>query len=320
MILENTQNIKPEGNLVMIVYGKGGVGKTTFAASAPRPLILDFENGTKYLGERGINVNVVRLKEWFSQQDIQKLAQMLGNYDTVVIDPLGEAMDKLIDSPYIKGKQYRQADGSLTMSGWGEVKRQMRTFIKWLRDSGKHVVIVSHVNEVKTEQGLEKRIQVATGLSDEIPNMVDVISYLGVQKKADSEEYVRSLYTPAQGGLFDSKDRTGRVPAIVDIGEFTGWADLMTAMGATAMAPPQHTPVVPQPVAQAPATPAVAPPPQAPPSLMITKEQSVEMTGLAGMMVADPASQSWLLRKANSQITYQEAQTIINRARASLGV
>jgi len=319
MILENTQNIKPEGNLVMIVYGKGGVGKTTFAASAPRPLILDFENGTKYLGERGINVNVIRMKNWFSQQDIQRLADMLGSYDTVVIDPLGEAMDKLIESPYIKGKQYRQADGSLTMSGWGEVKRQMRVFIKWLRDSGKHVIIVSHVSEVKTEQGLEKRIQVATGLADEIPNMVDVISYLGVQKQDDI--YIRALYTPAQGGLFDSKDRTGRVPSVVDVGELTGWQDLMTAMGANAqpVGPAPVSPPPPQAPQQPAPTPAPAQAPQGPQSATITKHQSDEMIKLAGMM-ADPQGQQYLLKMANSAISHRDAQEIIKRARASLGV
>ena len=126
MMIENTNAIKPEGNLVMIVYGKGGAGKTTFAASAPKPLILDFENGTKYLGERGISVDVVRMKEWFTQQDLNELAAMLNTHDTVVIDPLGEAMEKLINCKDIRGKQYRQSDGSLTMSGWGEVKKQMR--------------------------------------------------------------------------------------------------------------------------------------------------------------------------------------------------
>ena len=136
------------------------------------------------------------MKQWFSPQEKQELGNLLVNHDTVIIDPLGEAMDKLIESPYITGKQYRQGDGSLTMSGWGEVKKQMRGFIKWLRDSGKNVVIVSHVAETSTDQGLEKRIQVATKLSDEIPNMVDVISYLGIQRIDD--EYRRALYTPAQ--------------------------------------------------------------------------------------------------------------------------
>lgn len=305
-MIENTGNIKPEGNLVMIVYGKGGAGKTTFAASAPRPLILDFENGTKYLGERGIDVDVVRMKGWFNNNDINDLASMLRDHDTVVIDPLGEAMEKLIESPTIKGKQYRQGDGSLTMSGWGEVKKQMRNFIKWLRDSGKHVIIVSHVSEISTEQGLEKRIQVATKLSDEIPNMVDVISYLGIQKQG--EDFVRSLYTPAQGGLFNSKDRTGRIPLVVEIGERTGWQDLMNAMGA----PVDERTVEPQP----PQT-KQAPPPEAAPTT-ITSAQAEEMKALAQLMT-EPAGKNYLLSKAASAIPFVEAEEIIRRAKASLG-
>ena len=319
MTIENTKAIKASDNLVMIVYGKGGAGKTTFAASAPRPLILDFENGTKYLGERGINADVVRMKGWLSPQDINELAMLLRDHDTVIIDPLGEAMEKLIDSPYIRGKQYRTGDGSLTMAGWGEVKKQMRNFIKWLRDTGKHVIIVSHVSEINTEQGLEKRIQVATKLSDEIPNMVDVISYLGIQRQGD--DFVRSLFTPSQGGLFDSKDRTGRIPMVVEIGEHSGWNDLMNAMGSTPL-PSSPTQAMPQPAQEPIQT--VRPPFQGstqteqPPS-RITVSQTTEMRSLAERM-NDPAGKSYLLQKAVSGITFEEAQEIINRAKASLGV
>ena len=228
MKLENTSEIIPEENLVMIVYGKGGTGKTTFAASAPKALILDFENGSKYLGSRGISADVVRMDSWLTTDDKKDLMNLLKDHDTIIIDPLGEAMDKLIDSPDIKGNKYRTGDGSPTMAGWGEIKKQMRNFIKFLRDTKKNVIIVSHVAEIQTEQGLEHRIQVATKLSDEIPHMVDVISYWGV--RTDGEEFKRILFTPAQGNGFDSKDRTSRIPTSVVIGEKTGWTDLMNAM------------------------------------------------------------------------------------------
>ena len=317
--IEKTKSVKPENNLVMIVYGKGGVGKTTFAASVPNVLILDFENGTKYLGQRGFNVDVVRMKGWFKPDEMRQLGELMKGHDAIVIDPLGEAMEKLINSPYITGKQYRQGDGSLTLSGWGEVKRQMRNFIKFMRDSGKHVIIVSHVSEVKTDQGLEKRIQVATGLSDEIPNMVDVISYLGVQK--NDEAYVRALYTPTQGGLFDSKDRTGRIPMVVEVGEHSGWQDLMNAMGVPAM---PATPVIPTepPKVNVESEP-TPPPPPAPPETpkaptRITAEQSQQMRDIASRM-SDVVGKNYLLRMAVSAITFDVAQEIINRASASLG-
>jgi len=229
MTIEKSKEIDPGKNIVMIVYGRAGTGKTTFAATAPKPLMIDFENGSKFLGERGIDVDIIRMNNWLTHQDKAELNGIIGNYDSIIVDPLGEAMDKLIDSAEITGKKYRASDGGLTMAGWGEVKKQMRNFIKYLRGTGKNIIIVSHANEINTDEGLAHRIQVATKLSDEIPNMVDIISYMGVQTV--DEKPARVLYTPQQGGLFDSKDRTGRgIPEVVTISEKNGWNDFIESM------------------------------------------------------------------------------------------
>lgn len=229
MNIEKSKEIDPGKNIVMIVYGRAGTGKTTFASTAPKPLMIDFENGSKFLGERGIDIDIIRMNSWLTHQDKTELAGVIGDYESIIIDPLGEAMDKLIESTEINGKKYRASDNGLTMAGWGEVKKQMRNFIKYLRGTGKNIIIVSHVKEINTEEGLSHRIQVATGLSDEIPNMVDVISYMGVQKVDDKA--TRVLYTPQQGGSFDSKDRTGRgIPEVVEISEMNGWNDFIASM------------------------------------------------------------------------------------------
>lgn len=228
MVIEKTEDIKTDNNIVMIVYGKGGVGKTTFGATAPNSLILDFENGTKYLGSRGLNTNVIRFNKWITKEEKKQLVSIIKDYDSIVLDPLGEAMEKLIESVEITGKKFRNFDGSLTLAGWGEVKAQMRSFLKFLRDTGKNIIIVSHVNEMQTDEGLTHRIQVATKLSDEIPNMVDIISYMTARKNGDELE--RLLYTPQQGGSFDSKDRTSKVPMTVSVSEMDGWNDFINSM------------------------------------------------------------------------------------------
>lgn len=230
MKIEKTSEIKPTDSIVMIVYGRGGVGKTTFAASAPKPLLLDFENGSKYLGSRGIDIDVARFSKWLSSEDKAQLAQVLKDYQTIIIDPLGEVMEKIIESDTIFGKKYRVADGAPTMAGWGEIKKQMRSFIKWLRDAGKNVIIISHVSEKDVDGSLVNRIHVATKLKEEIPAMVDIISYLGISTKDNVVK--RILYTPTQSDNYDSKDRTGTIPQTVEISEKNGWNDLMAAMGA----------------------------------------------------------------------------------------
>ena len=242
MTIENTNNIHVEDNIAMILYGRGGVGKTTFAASAPKPLLIDFENGSKFLGERGFSCSVVRMKEWFTHDDLLQLKEVLPNFDTVILDPIGEAMEKLINSKALDGKKFRQSDGTLSMAGWGEAKKQMKSLVKWLRDSGKNVILVAHVAEGKDGENTTYRIQIATKLSDELPTMVDIISYMGVRKNSDGKKEV-ILYTPAQGGNFDSKDRTGRLPEVITVSERNGWDDFMAAMGQAPKPAVQNIPV-----------------------------------------------------------------------------
>lgn len=334
MLIERTTSIIPENNLVMIVYGKGGTGKTTFAATAPNPLLLDFENGSKFLGERGIDIATVRMTGWFTSQQKAQLKGMIKDFDTVIIDPLGEAMEKLIDHPEIRGKKYRTDDGSLTMAGWGEVKKQMKQFIKFLRDSGKNVIIVSHVSETNSDGEMQHRIQVATKLSDEIPNMVDVISYLGLQTNRETGEVKRLLFTPAQSSAFDSKDRTGRIPDVIEISEHSGWSDFVSAWGpanhaaeapqpkqepqATPQAPPQQQQAPPQPQApQAPQQPVQAT--QAPPA-----SNAVPMSGAQREEILKLATRfggpekAYLLQSSNKNLSAQKAQEIIEAARAML--
>ena len=231
MLIENTKNIHVDDNIVMILYGRGGVGKTTFAATAPKPLLIDFENGSKFLGERGLSCDVIRMQGWFTREDLVQLKGLFPKYETIILDPIGEAMEKLIASPSLDGKKFRQADGSLSMAGWGEAKKKMKELVKWLRDAGKNVILVAHVAEGKDGEQTTYRIQIATKLSDELPTMVDIISFMGVRKDADGKKQV-VLYTPAQGGNYDSKDRTGRLPEVVPVSEMDGWNDFKNAMGA----------------------------------------------------------------------------------------
>ena len=198
-------------SILMVVYGEGGVGKTTFAATAPRPIIADCENGSKYFGLRGIAADVALIEKWDDMQEFMQIA-LTEDYDTVIIDPIGELMEKLI--AYMRNRadsKLVQRDGNPTMAGWGWLKSTMRTFLKTMRDSGKHIVIVAHVQEKDDDGRVIKRPMVATRLSEELVNLVDIVGYMTTINDTETGDTKRLIIVDPASDKYVAKDRTGRL-------------------------------------------------------------------------------------------------------------
>lgn len=199
--------------VIMLLYGEGGVGKTSFASTAPNPILADCEGGTKYFGLRGINMAVAEITKW---ADMKEFLEALKDYDTAIIDPIGELMDKL--KRHMTGLNDRklvQSDGSPSMAGWGWLKQTMRSYIKVLRDSGKHVILIAHVAEDKDEERTLKRPQIETKISQELVNMVDVVGYMTVVKGEDNVEK-RIIIVDPSSDKYVAKDRTGQLGKIIE--------------------------------------------------------------------------------------------------------
>lgn len=215
MKIINTADPAIKPSVVMLCYGEGGVGKTTFSATAPKPLLLDFENGSKYFGLRGIDMDVARIETWPDMRDPELLKAIQSDkYETIIIDPVGEAMEKLKKHMVtLRDSKLVQKDGSPTMAGWGWLKKTMREYIKWLRDLNKNVVIVAHIEEKTDEGRLVKRPKVETKLSDELVSMVDIVAYMTTQ--VVDGETKRLLLVDAESDKYTAKDRTGQLGNVI---------------------------------------------------------------------------------------------------------
>ena len=61
--------------------------KVWFQKRPPR-LLLDFENGSKYFGLRGIKIDVININSWQEVRDPELINVIKGNkYETIIIDP-----------------------------------------------------------------------------------------------------------------------------------------------------------------------------------------------------------------------------------------
>lgn len=218
MQIRNTSDLAIKPSVTALIYGQGGVGKTTFTSTAPKALLADCENGAKYFGLRGIVMDVATINTW---KDIEEFYQIVkaSDYETVVIDPIGELMEKLKVS-IVKGqeKKFVQYDGSLTMAGWGEMKEKMRNFIKALIALNKHLILVAHVEEKDDEGKILRRPKIMTKMSEELVALVDVVGFMEVVRGQDAEGKAedKRIIRVSPSDKYESKDRTGQLGGIIE--------------------------------------------------------------------------------------------------------
>ena len=214
MKIYNTSDPAQKPSLVMMIYGEGGVGKTSFAATAPKTIIADCENGAKYFGLRGIKVDVAQIEKWGDMREFLDYIKK-NDYETVVIDPIGELMDKLKRYMISLGDtKLVQKDGSPTMAGWGWLKKTMKDFLKVIRDTGKNVILIAHLEETKDEDRIVKRPKIETKVSDDIVSMVDVVGYMTVVQ--DEGETKRIIIVDPGNDKYTAKDRTGQLGKVIE--------------------------------------------------------------------------------------------------------
>lgn len=212
MKITKSDDPQAKPSIIMLVYGNGGVGKSTFAATAPKPLLVDCENGSKYFGLRGIKIDVAHVASWSDMNGIFDIAKS-GEYETIIIDPIGELMEKLKNFMVAKAdRKLVQSDGSPSMAGWGWLKDTMRSTLKIIRDTGVNLLIIAHVDEKDVEGTLVKRPKIMTKISEELIAFVDVVGYM---QTVTVEGEVKRIIRVQPSETYEAKDRTEQLGAMV---------------------------------------------------------------------------------------------------------
>ncbi len=119
----------------MMIYGQAGFGKTTVSLSAPKPLLLDFDNGVKRVNMSHLDgVDIVQVTSW---EDVQQVLQEdLSAYRTIVVDTIGKMMDFII--------AYRCGTRNPQIKDWGNINSDFTWLTRTLSVMDKNVVFVAH--------------------------------------------------------------------------------------------------------------------------------------------------------------------------------
>lgn len=162
-----------------LIYGQPGVGKTSLALSAPKPLLIDFDNGLRRVAKQ-YQTDSVQVESYQDLLDIVTKEDISG-YETIVIDTLGKMIDRIGDWLAISNPKVKQADGQLSMKGWGNVKGEFQRLLKVLDGKNKSVIFIAHEKEEKVGDDVMKRPDVAGSSGKDVVKELDFMGYMSIK-------------------------------------------------------------------------------------------------------------------------------------------
>ena len=137
-------------NIIMIISGLPGVGKTTLALSAPDVLLIDADEGMA-------RVNPAHHKDSSICNTYEELLEDIkaadGHYKTLVIDTCGALIDMLKDWAVRTDTKASKTSGGISLQGFGIVKTEFLRFSAEVRKKF-NVVFLFHESKEKQDDNV----------------------------------------------------------------------------------------------------------------------------------------------------------------------
>lgn len=181
----------------MLIAGYPGIGKTTLALSAPKPLYIDVD-----LSAERINRDVLNMAAGITQpRDYEELRKDLGldatdiemnivrqnlsPFETIVIDTGGKLLTIMGQYGMRNEPKYRKRDGSLSLQGYGWLGKEFQRFLDhciYVLD--KHIVIVFHTVEDKDGDDTKLRIKAEGSSKNSVWEVMDLGGFMEMRGNA----------------------------------------------------------------------------------------------------------------------------------------
>lgn len=223
--LKNTAEVSANG-VKLLVYGHAGAGKTTLAASMPKPIIISAEGGL--LSIQGAALPYIEVNSMETLREAFDYVSGLDGqqFQSVVLDSISEIGEVVLIHEKAVNKDGRAA--------YGEMANQMTSIIRAFRDLPKHVLMTAKVEKAQDETGriLYSPSMPGNKVGQALPYFFDEVIALRVEK--DAEGVTQRALMCDSDGIWLAKDRSGKLEAweAPDIGAIIAKIGGLSAGGA----------------------------------------------------------------------------------------
>ena len=137
-------------NIIMIISGLPGVGKSTVAFSAPGVVLIDMDKGVKRVAPEHRKDTIISNTYEELLEDIKTPEFM--SYRTVVIDTTGAFIETLKDWAMRNNPSANKKGGGISQQGFGIVKSEFLRFSAELKKTH-NVIYIFHTSKSKDKDG-----------------------------------------------------------------------------------------------------------------------------------------------------------------------
>lgn len=202
--IRSTKGLHKNG-IKVLVYGKGGIGKTKLMGTAPKPLVLSCEGGLLSLEEDDIPYIKIETVEDIYEAYDYIVGRKGRKYETIGLDSFSEMAEVVLADHKKNEKDARQA--------YMKMADEMYDIVRKFRDiKGKNVVFsAKRMSKADADTGLTMYVPSAPGqaVPDFLPYQFDEVFYMTFHEK-DNGQKQRVLITETSYE-HDAKDRSGKL-------------------------------------------------------------------------------------------------------------
>ena len=164
----------------ILIAGYPGIGKSTLALSAPRPLHIDVDFGIDRIEPR-YRKPYIQPKSY--DEILEDLTPLnVKDFDTLVFDTGGKLISLMSQWAIKKDVKYGQRDGSLSLKGYGFIGREFQRLMDYcFYELDKHIVVVFHAIEEKDGDNTRLRIKVEGQTKNNVWEPMDLGGFVEIQ-------------------------------------------------------------------------------------------------------------------------------------------
>ncbi len=158
----------PERSTVTLFYGVPGVGKTSLAATADTPLLLDLDRGADRAVKRP---DTLVASKW---EDVLSEEQNFAGYKTIVIDTAKACLDDFL-MVYVCDRDYKLRTNKL--KAFGAIADEFKMFVGRLR-AADDLVILAHAKEERDGDLVKFSPDVTGSSKDLLLRIADEVGFI----------------------------------------------------------------------------------------------------------------------------------------------